>query len=300
MPPSLPPSLPTSDLVFIYGALRSGTTVFRLMLDHHPKIANPGELDFLFDELRPDATAPSGWRYDKKRLLANRIFLSNHLSMPDALDGLDLLQHFLAQIRQRTGDKPVVTINVHRHIDRILAIFPRAKIVHMLRDPRDVARSSIHMGWAATLYHGVGHWVRTESAWDRGIRGADPAQIHTLTYEALFTDTEGELRAVCDLLGVEWDPEMLNYHANSSYPPPDPALIAQWRHKCSAQEVALLEGRAGALMTARGYALNGKPVVPDLIGRLRLSLVQKAYLWRFGVGRYGAAPRQRCPGAFER
>jgi hypothetical protein len=39
------------DIVFVYGALRSGTTVFRLMLDSHPKISNPDEMDFLFDHV---------------------------------------------------------------------------------------------------------------------------------------------------------------------------------------------------------------------------------------------------------
>ena len=51
-----------SDPVFLYGALRSGTTVFRLMLDAHPLLSTCGEVDFLLDYLEPDSSRPDGWR----------------------------------------------------------------------------------------------------------------------------------------------------------------------------------------------------------------------------------------------
>ncbi|MDZ7627639.1 MAG: sulfotransferase [Parvularculaceae bacterium] len=43
--------LPTKedDIVFICGALRSGTTLLRIMVNHHPQLSNPGEMDFLFE-----------------------------------------------------------------------------------------------------------------------------------------------------------------------------------------------------------------------------------------------------------
>lgn len=50
--------------------------MFRLMLNHHPQIANPGEVDFLFDFLIPSNMHPSGWRYDLPSLRRNRIFQS--------------------------------------------------------------------------------------------------------------------------------------------------------------------------------------------------------------------------------
>lgn len=280
---------PHTDFVFVYGALRSGTTVFRLMLDHHLLIANPGELDFLFDYLSEDPAAPTGWRYDLEQLLLNRIFLSRNLTIPAGLNGLDLLAEFLRQIAASCGAKPVMTLNVHRHVDRILKIFPKARLLHMLRDPRDVARSSIQMGWAGTLYSGVHHWIETETDWDAGTAGIDPAQVFTLRYEDLFTDTEGRLRAVCDFLGVPWDAGMLDYHRNSSYPPPDPTLIKQWRRKCTARDVALLEGKAGTLMEARGYERNGDPMFPGRQLRLELLAEDRRFIWSFRMKRYGIA-----------
>ena len=59
-----------SDPVFVYGGLRSGTTVFRLMLNAHPELSNPGEVDHLFDHIH---RAPGGgWRYDLDALSLDR------------------------------------------------------------------------------------------------------------------------------------------------------------------------------------------------------------------------------------
>ena len=51
-PSALPPP------VALYGALRSGTTLFRLILKHHPALHNPGETDFLLDHIHADRLAP--------------------------------------------------------------------------------------------------------------------------------------------------------------------------------------------------------------------------------------------------
>ncbi|WP_341486047.1 sulfotransferase [Thioclava sp. GXIMD4215] len=278
----------TKDIVFVYGALRSGTTVFRLMLDHHPMIANPGELDFLFDFLWPDPSHPTQWRYDIDKMRLDWIFQAYGLIVPADKDGLDLLENFLYQIDARYGSKPVMTINIHRNVDKVRAIFPEVKLIHMLRDPRDVARSSIGMGWSCNIYYGVDHWIKTEAAWDKaGIAPDDPNTLQ-LTYENLFRDIDSQLHRVCDFLDVPWDEEMLSYHRNSTYDPPDPKLIEQWRHKCSAEDIALLEGKARALLVARGYVPAGEGHVPGSAEKLTLFLRQRMFQWRGGIEKLGA------------
>jgi len=274
--------------VFVFGALRSGTTVFRLMLDAHGEIRNPGEADYLVDYLEPDAGHPTGYRYRIEALGDDRVFRAAALDIPPGRDGLDLLNDFLGQLAAR---KPggVLTLNLHRHVDRVAEVLPQARIIHLLRDPRDVARSSIGMGWAGTLYHGVDHWIETEAGWDAVAGRLDPARVLELTYEALIRDTEGELRRVCDFLGVPYRDAMLSYHENTTYERPDIGLIEQWRRKSTPEEVAQVEARAGALMQRRGYALSGpvRPVAP--LTRARLAVLDKARVWRFGVRRFGAA-----------
>ena len=273
-------------VVFVYGALRSGTTVFRLMLDAHPQIANPGEKDFLFDFLHPDATHPTGWRYDLDALRLNRIFQASSLQIPPGLTGLDLLDSFLNELRARDTGR-ALSINLHRHVDRVLAIMPDVRLLHMLRDPRDVARSSIAMGWAGSLYYGVGHWIETETDWDKALATPHRASVMALRYEDLFEDTEARLREVCDFFDVPFDPAMLRYHETSTYDAPDPTLIAQWRRKSKPADVALLESRAGDLMQARGYPPEMPHTRPDVLTRIRLFVANKRYLWTFGMRRFG-------------
>ena len=278
--------LKSDDLVFVFGALRSGTTVFRLMLDNHPKLANPGEMDFLFDYLAPDNAAPGGWRYDLEKLQMSRIFRATGLTIDPTAEGLDQLEGFLDQLRAKAQGQ-VLMINLHRHVDRLLQVLPGVKIIHMLRDPRDVARSSIAMGWAGTLYHGVDHWIGTEQDWDMAAPMLTDDQTYTLTYEGLFEDTEGRLKEVCAFAGVPYDPEMLSYHETSTYAPPDKSLTEQWRRKCEPAHVAERETKAAALMLARGYTLSADPS-PIPAPRAALLWAQnKLGQWSFGIRRFG-------------
>lgn len=282
-------TLDATDIVFVYGALRSGTTVFRLMLDAHPDIANPGEMDFLFDHLHPDPSHATGWRYDLEALKLDRIYQVHEMPLPAGLDGLDLLAAFLDTLRQHHPQK-VLSINIHRHVDRIIATMPGARLIHMLRDPRDVARSSIVMGWAGTSYHGVGHWLRTEAAWDTGLAGATPAPpIYTLQYETLFADTQGQLQAICGFLGLDYDPQMMGYYHGTTYSAPDPALVQQWRKKADPRDMAELEYRAGAMMQARDYPPEQPSITLGAFEKLRLDLRNKRMVWAMGRRRYGAA-----------
>lgn len=275
-----------SDVVFVYGALRSGTTLFRLMLEAHGGIANPGEADFLVDHLRPDPDHPTGWRYDRPALEIDRIFLDKGLTLKPGLDGLDLTADLLAQFRAAAPGK-VVTLNLHRHAGRLCAILPRVRILHILRDPRDVARSSIGMGWARVPYHGVDHWISTERDWDAIAPRLSPDQVLTLGYEALLGNLDGELRRVCGFLGVAYSPAMLDYHKTSSYGPPDAALTEQWRRHADADEIALVEGKAGTLLAARGYVPTGPGRSPGRVERIWLVAANRLWRWRFNVRRFG-------------
>ena len=274
----------SENLVFIYGALRSGTTMFRLMLDAHERISNPGEVDFLFDFLTRDASHPSGWRYDLESLRDNWIFKAEDLTVPEGLSGLDLLQDFLAQFRARAPGK-ILTLNVHRHADRIAELMPEARFIHLLRDPRDVARSSIGMGWAGLSYFGIDHWIRTERSWDAA--AIPPDQKLALKFEGLMADIEPELTRVCTFLGVPFSKGMLDYHLDTTYGPPDPRLAEQWRRKASPREIALLEGKAGELIAVRGYARSATPHYPGPIERAALTTRNATGRWRASIRRFG-------------
>jgi hypothetical protein len=283
-----------SDICFVFGALRSGTTLFRLMLDHHPQLVNPGEVDFLFDHIHEDAAHPTGWRYDLDALQLSRIFRARGLEIPAGLQGTDLLQAFLAQFGDGTGDKTGdktgahVTLNVHRNASKIARLLPQARVIHMLRDGRDVASSSIGMGWVGNSYYGVDHWIATERDWDAAAALLPEAQRMELRFEALMSDLEGQLAAVCAFMGVDFAPEMLRYHETSSYGPPDPKIAQQWKRKAPPRMIALIEGKCAALLQARGYDLAGPgPAQPNAWERLWLPAQNRVKRSYFNFHRLG-------------
>lgn len=263
--------------------------MFRLMLDAHPEISNPAETDFLFDYLhrRPDGS----WAYDLDELRLRVETMGMPLKLPDGPspdhDGRALLADMLRQLA--TLGQGRLTLNIHRHLDRIAELLPQARVIHFLRDPRDVARSCIGMGWAGTPYHGVTAWIGTEDSWDRCADKLAPERVLEVRYEDLVDQPREILEHVAAFLGVTYDPAMLSYPENTTYETPDARLIAQWRHKLSEDDLALVEGKLGARLEAKGYAPSGVPPrSPGRIEKTRLNIANKLAVWRFAAKRYGA------------
>jgi hypothetical protein len=273
-----------SGITFVCGALRSGTTLLNLMLDHHPELSNPGEMDFLFECPR---TAEG--RYDlakfKQKLVLNPIFLRHGLTYTDGLEHDALVRSFV-ESKRKPGKR--LTVTVHRHFERIPAVFPEARFVHLLRDPRDVARSSIGMGWAGNVYCGVNHWIESERSYEK-LRELVPAErIFELKNEALVADPHAALSGLCEFLGVSFDPAMLSYPETTTYSPPDPGLVEQWRKVQSPREIGLVEGKLGEMLEARGYRLSGHPLIePDESEKNRLEREDRRERFSFRARRYG-------------
>ena len=170
------------NLFVFYGSLRSGTTLMRLMFDAHPEISCPGERDFMFDYLghRQD--------YDPQKLATDRIFQSAELTLPQTKNGIEAFQQMLAEDRAKSP-KQIYVLILHRGLEAAMQAMPNAKFIHLLRDPRDVARSSIGMGWAGNTWYGVNHWLTTEQQWDQAI--TPERAVLNLRYEDLLDDPKG-------------------------------------------------------------------------------------------------------------
>jgi len=281
---NLPPA--DHDLVFICGALRSGTTLLRLMINDHPALSNPGEMDFLF-EPPPIRDGRRDMAAYADALSSNRVFQKLKLKIDKSLDYPGQVRDFVRQLRA-PGKR--LSINIHRHFDRIPEIFPSARFVHLLRDPRDVAKSSIGMGWAGNAYHGVDHWMASERDFEKLTAMAPAARLHRMRNEDLVRAPETELFGLCAFLGVPYDARMLDYPSHTTYGPPDPRLVEQWRKDGSARGLGLVEGKLGDMLTSRGYSLSGATLrAPGRLERLLLRTVDRWGRWRFMTSRTGLA-----------
>ncbi len=272
--------------VFVYGALRSGTTLLRVMLDGNPRIDCRGEADFLFDYLHRPAGGNGEWEIDFDGLKRDRIYQASGLTLSEGLPPHAAIMDAINQMRR--ADDNCVAIILHRNLDLALALFPQMAVLHKLRDPRDVARSSIGMGWAGHAYYGVDHWVKTETLWQQNAGRIAPDRQFELRYETLIEAPEPHLRDMCAFLELPYTANMLSFEGRSSYSAPDVSLIEQWRRKMSQGDVALVEQRVGRLLEASGYTPSGFEA-PNfgILARARLSLSNRAYIWKIRIKRYG-------------
>jgi hypothetical protein len=264
--------------VFLVGPERAGTTLLRLMLDNHPEIAFLHEFELAVERMPEHGGFPE--------LAAFHEFLSTYRMSGFQFridrsigDYPGLIKSMLEQKRER-DEKPRLGATCHLHFDRVLRIWPDASFIKLFRDGRDVARSSIGMGWAGNVYTGVQRWIEAENLWS-GMKAYVPEDRRIeIRYEHLVERPVEELTRICAWFGVPYSPKMLEYmntEAGKGYKYPDPKLSYQWKKKLSKREIQLVESRIGDMLVERGYELSGHPRISPSAVELRLLKVQDRY-----------------------
>ncbi len=271
----------TAPGFFIVGNDRSGTTMLRLILDRGSDVAIPPESMFLTDvEIMGHAAGQDlldrVWRHPKVRLWglpgpAPRLpeGLAPEQARRNALEA-----PFVAYARKhrkaRWADK---TPHYVHHVDVLLAIWPAARFVVLVRDGRDVALSVRGMPFGPNNAWAAAQW------WARGIRAGraaerrHPGQVMTVRYEDLAADPATHVRALCDFLDLRYDPSMLALDQTdhrkivpdqvSWFPTRFDGIttdaVGRWRTGMSAREQATFASLAGPELAALGYPLPTRP-----------------------------------------
>jgi hypothetical protein len=255
------------------------------MLNAHEQIINPGESDFIFHYIRKSPEADD-WVCDVDELRLDRIFQAQNLRILSSNDGRQIALDFVDQLQKRAPN--YLCLVVHRNLDKVATLFADCKVIHLVRDPRDVANSCIGMGWAGNTYFGIDMWRETESNWESARKLFKENNILELKFEDLIARPHANLQRVCSFLDISFSPTMLNYSTNSTYAPPDPMAIEQWRRKLDPRAIALVEVKTRALLLDRGYKLSGYPLKPPgPLEKFKLAWNNKVYKWKFAYHRYG-------------
>jgi hypothetical protein len=280
--------------IFVVGANRSGTTLLRLMLNAHSRIAIPEELVYFNSDL---AGVPiTTWRAPKLSESAYQAFVTGVLDTNptvladvdrDALEAelrtgpRDLRRpyaHLLttwaqAQGKPRWGEKTPGNLFF---VDVLLEMFPDAQFVHVVRDPRAGVTSMQGVDFFPdnvcfnALSRAKHHRV---AARFEDLVPAD--QWTSVRYEDLVSDAESVLRDLCAFLGESFEPAMLRYHRSSATfmkadaassfnaaatRPVTTAMVDKWRQQLSAPEVGLVETICRAEMERYSYAPTDTPL----------------------------------------
>ncbi|MDF7775089.1 sulfotransferase [Sphingomonas sp. AOB5] len=187
--------------VFICGMFRSGSTLAERILARHSGISAGGELD----------TLPA---------LIGRAAIAYPGPAPSASLLAQMAVAYLAEAEPRRAPGTLLTDkrpDNFLHIGLIKSLFPKAKVVHSVRNRIDNILSVwyLHAGAAipyATDLAEIAHYhdqqVRLMAHW----KSLWPGDIHELDYDALVADPRPEIGKLLAFLGLDWEDAVLEPH----------------------------------------------------------------------------------------
>ena len=273
---------------FLVGSERSGTTLFRLMLDAHPDMAIPPESYFIVDLYRRRK------RYECKGQRYNTVAVANDLAgskwfrawgMPPRSSPPPCAVRTTWTSRRPcgrcTGATPGCTASrgtatrpppTSSTSGCSRTSSPRRRFVHLIRDGRNVALSLTEVKW------GPSEVLDAALQWrERVLRGRQAgAEIGArryleVRYERLVDDPEAVLREVSEFLELPFDEAMLRHSETAAERVPGradglhrraataPAAVRDWRQDMAREDLEAVEAGIGELLTELGY----ERAVPD-------------------------------------
>jgi hypothetical protein len=284
--------------IFIGGPDRCGKTTLQAFLSSHPNIAIPvvgSNFWTYFYGQYGDLSQPENFEHCLDALLhyKHALFLKPD---PDRLrkefwQGEPGYARLFALIHEhyaeregkpRWGDQ---TGLVERYTDQIFSAYPEAKLIHMIRDPRDRYEASLAL-WPngrARVGGATARWLYS-IAWARRNMKRYPDRYKFVLFETLVHRPEETLREICAFLGEEYDPEMLTMDASPGHR--EKLRLGVTSHPAMASHPATVSPPAAASSSAT------TPLSPDFIGRYRgvISKPDIAFMQTFAKGqmmRYG-------------
>lgn len=201
--------------IFIVGLPRTGSTLLEQMLARHESIETLGETDFIDAALREVAKVDSGVQRLSKELLE---------AYDDAPDPQAIREYYLRKVGYRLTDKPFFIDKMPYNfllVDKILAAFPEAVIIHTLRDPIDTCFSMYKQIFtnAYPYSYSLGdlkkYYVEYADYADKLSRNA-PRNYTQVRYEDLVSNTRFVLESLLSQLSLTYTEKLLMQDAKSS------------------------------------------------------------------------------------
>jgi hypothetical protein len=309
--------------VFIVGAARSGTTLLQRMLDAHPQLAVVNETYWVERKFRErngltragevtPALVPKLLESPKfHHMGVTEADLQQLLSEADPMPYALLVSRIFDLYAERRG-KPLAgdkTPGYIRRMDRIHAVWPRARFVHIVRDPRDLFLSMRDWPIAEATVGQDGTWaldpaVSTALYWRYSLAAGRqaaaklaPGRYHEVRYEDLVGSPEAQLADIAEFLELPFAVEMTRFYerghrteaelsatidrrslrATGERWMPPTAKLRDWRAQLPSGEAERIEAAAGGFLGALGYersATRPSPTVRDHVARVQETFTQ--------------------------
>lgn len=289
--------------IFVVGCDRSGTSLLTVMLDQSPTLKMIFEAGFLprlqeytsdygdfsrarhrwyfIRDLQREKATSKTFAFDKFESLteedAERAI--RNVAPTDYYGAADALYSAAArkESKSRWGEKmPRYVLQV----SWLASKFPDSHIVHIVRDPRDVASSICRAGWKQTLRDAAAYWKKRVIAGRKQGDSIEDDRYHEIRYEELLKSPAETLQDLAVHLDVRFASEMVKNErsATETLPdahreaytelfsrldrPIDPSRAHAWKREMTQSEIADVEDIAAPVMEAFGYEVSGTTVPP--------------------------------------
>jgi len=277
-----------TDPVFMLGCPRSGTTLLASHLGRHPDFLALPETHFFPGSYGGNALTRARAQRDPARFF-DYLWTRNPRIQDVSLDEAALKKDFIAQgIRDpraaldlifahalKGSGKIRVLEKTPRHIeqiDRILRWYPKARVLCIARDGRDVVNSLIDAPWTHSNAHrhaALWRWC-TQVSLDRAARHPDRVKI--VQYEHFLANPEASLRDICAFVGAPYDAAMLDSSIQTDTAPAwekawkgaatkaaDKSVLFKWKRHPDPALMAQREGVMQRELAALGLPLTDAP-----------------------------------------
>jgi Flp pilus assembly protein TadD len=211
--------------VFIVGMPRSGSTLVEQILSSHPDIHGAGEVKYLaraLGQLRD--RFPSLPKYPE---MASKI-------TPGQLE--IVAKDYQQALAPGAGEAKRITdklLTNYFFLGLINLLFPKAKVIHTLRDPVDTCLSGFTKLFKDDMPHSYDlaelgrYYCKYRELMDHWQAVLPEGVMTTVRYEDVVADAEQEAKRLIAFLGLEWDDKCVDFHKSDR--PVKTASVAQVR-----------------------------------------------------------------------
>lgn len=260
------------EMIFVVGVGRSGTSLVQSMLASHRDLAfgpetsifrrlvASGVLARLIREVPPGSVereldSDAGFRrtgLDSKRVV-------DWAKGRGGVTAGALYRSMLRCIaedsgKQHVGDKDPRAVE---WIGLLPWVADNAKVVHVVRDPRDVVASKMRAAWSKEgffIKHLFANRVQIKIAKVEGPRFFE-SRYHIVAYEDILTNAEETLAKLCRVLSIHYDPQMKDFSPASAslvseeeyswkketFEPLKSSNQGKWKKRLTPYQIALTE-----------------------------------------------------------
>lgn len=211
------------NLIFLFGAPRSGTTWLQRLLASNPLISTAQESDLFDVHIGPQLRCYYAYQNTGRGPLGMASYFSES-EFIEVMRG-HAWQLLSPAVRQLPNEHFFLekTPSHALYLKEISQVFPDAKLIHIIRDGRDVACSicAAHRTWGSdwapkNAREAMRMWADHVTAVTTFQSNHPHNSLCTVRYEDLLESPAAELRRICEYLKIDWSEEELSIAVNQN------------------------------------------------------------------------------------